>query len=607
MKRIIMIMLAGLLFFYTSSVNGETFTNYYPGGKNYIDPQNVDIENTLFRLIDPIKVKPNTEYVFTVPNEELLGVIYNVSIEGVIVYLDNEPSGESSCQRETNTYVCSFTTDEFEDYIDIFVEAGDMLRYVQYYELENFQLEEGIAGTSYEEYIPPYIDAVSPSFSGQGGFITSYKEVTPIQEIIDAHIVAIDEIDGDISDQIMIESDEYTTNEQVIGQYEVLLIVSDSSLNEAQFTLYIIVKDEIAPIIPTDKDIYVDVNTEESLQMILENRIDYYDEYDSNLEMNILSDLYSGYEHLLGEYVVEIEVLDLSGNRTIKQFLIHVMDFEGPRIISSVVLETNVNTTKTINEIVSDISVEDNYDLSPSVTVLSDGYTGNESIIGIYFVEVEVKDFSNNTQTYGIEIEVKDYDNPVIISPSTIGFSYEDILSLDEILDLISVADNYDDLDKEDIVITFDSYSLRTSSIGDYEISFKVTDSSGNSANASIDINIYDDVVPTIFIDEYIVVIDNGSSFSSNDAYLLLVNNKELQSGEYETEILVDDYTGNELIPGEYQYTISFKDKEGVNLVKEFLIKVEDEEVADDNYIRTYIVTGIIIVFPVVVLIKKRK
>lgn len=611
MKKIVMILMFALVFSGVSIVSAETYSDSLPGGKNYINPDNVETDTNIFNSIESIKVLPNQMYTFTIPDQDLLGDIDYVYLAGETTYIsydmDTILEPGYGCIVDNGVISCTFTTSSLETSVDIIVNASQIGLFYSYYGLENFQLEEGPIFTGYEQYVAPSVDLGEPEFSGSGGFITSYETVTLLDSIISNHIVAIDAVDGDLSEFILVETDEYTGNEQIIGSYDVLLSVTDSSNNKAFFSLTIIVKDEINPYFTGDTIIPVDVEAGMLVDDVISTYISYGDDYNNDVVLEKLSDLYTGNESILGDYAIELRVTDQSGNEVIKQFTIQVTDYLAPNVTSTLMFNKNIDDSVSLSDILDDLVVTDNYDQSPTVVVTTNGYTGNEFTVGTYFVDIAVKDFSNNQKEYTLQINVFDSTSPVISGPSNLSFSYENLLTLPEVLAQYTVSDNSDILSMDNAVIVSDTYSNKTSMVGEYEIIFEIEDVYGNSTQKTVSIVVFDDVVPLIYVDEYIVVLDLGSSFDSTDAMRLLINNHELDRDNYNMDVLVNEYEGNEDIPGLYDYKVQFVNKSGEIVTKDFVIEVTDGEVNEPNYIRAAITTSIIVGFSIFVFVKTKK
>lgn len=576
MKKFSVLIIVVLLTLHWTSVSAETFSGVLPGGKNYLNPENLLIEEQELTTIEAFRVKPGQTYTLSFPNQDMLGEGIHVWIEGEALYVDEYP-GDSNCEETYNSIVCVFTTTSTEREIHLGIQAEMIGRFYSYYQLENFQLEEGDVVTEYEEYIAPYADSVAPEFMGSGAFITSYNSAILIEDIISSHIVAYDAIDGDLTDQILLLSDAYTGNETTVGDYLVQLSVSDSSGNATTFDLFILVKDEIVPIITGPNDIYISIEAENQLDAMLDVFIDYEDEYDDNPILTVTHDEYTPNLFTLGSFPVSIEVSDSSNNTTSKNFTIHVEDYDPPVLDSATVIEVDVSNPLTIEEIMNGVVATDNYDESVDVILQRDYYTGKETVTGDYFVDILLVDDSNNSTERSLRIEVRDTSYPIIDGPTEITSSYTEILTVEEIKDFYTVQDNYDTLEVNDISIVSDFYSSNGSIPGEYEIVLSVADEAGNITEYLLKIIVIDDVSPVLYLDQYIVVIEAGSTFGENDMLKLLQLSNEITHTNYQVKVLQNEYKGNEDKAGDYIYKVQLTDPKGEEIVQEFKISVKEE------------------------------
>lgn len=612
MKKKIFIILLFLVVFTLKDVNATEFSNYLPGGKNYIDGANMLINGDTIFTEDDIFVKSNTTYTLSIPGFDLIGEEVFIEVEGQIDYLNDNPIYIPSCILDGEIIICTFTTNSTESFISLSITSQQIPMYYDYYQTETFQLEEGSVGTSYEEYIYPLVDTTTPEFTGAGAYIKSYQSTETLESIIDNHIVAIDDIDGDVSDSISVVSDEYTTNEQVVGEYDVLLCVSDNSGNEAFFTLTVIVKDEIAPVITGPAIVTISIDSTPTVANIIDSNFSIIDEYDSTTIFNIISDNYSTNKSFLGDYVVSFEVEDDYVNVSSKTFTISVVDTTSPEMVGSNISNSYLSNPLSFNSIIDTVSFLDNYDDLTNIepTIITDNFTGNENSPGTYSIEIEVKDSSGNTLNETLTINVIDDILPVISGPISYSGSYENNLNVDDFINMLTISDNVDQLSNSDLYIISDMYSNRQNELGDYYIIFGLMDTNNNETIHQIDINLFDDVAPVIYVDNYIITVNLSATFNENDALKLLLNSGELKTGNYTIVRLLDEYSGNEKNPGEYLYHLSFLDDNGNSFEKEFIVKVNDSSYIDyekDLLPRNIAIYTAILGYSLFIIIKKKR
>lgn len=601
-----LLLLVMMLQFY--KVEATTFSDYLPGGINYLDINNVIVENNSLVLEDLILVKSATDYTLSLPGFEMLGGNIEVYIFGENIYLNGNADSISNCIASPDEVICHFTTSETETHINIEIIASDMDRFYSFYGIENFQLQEGLTATPYEEYVIPLVDTTNPEFNGSGAFITSYQAELLIEDIVYNHIQVYDEVDGDLSNSIVILEDNYSSNKTVIGAYDVMLSVSDLSGNTAYFILTVLVKDEISPIINVADVIEIDVDEDISLTDVISSAVTYYDDYDQSTVFTILEDGFTANKATLGTYNVTIQVTDSSLNETTVTFAITVRDYDAPTLVSESVFYVDVDNSVSVNDIITLLEVVDNYDSGAEIIVNNDDYTLNKETTGIYFVDVSLQDSSGNSEVVRLTIHVEDYLPPVVMGPSTMQFSYENAMTIQQIKELYVMTDNYDVLTVEDIVIVSDLYSNREVEIGEFTIQFSVSDDFGNNTLFQLTVTIFDDVAPIIFIDEYIIAIESTVTFTESDALRLLIHSGELTEGDYQSVVLINEYLGNEKNAGKYLYQIMFTSEDGTEYLKDFVIDVSESENNGNSLIaRGILVSFSIIIVALLVVLKKRR
>ncbi len=601
MKKIMLICFTMLLFLSLGTVEATLQSNVLPGGKNYLDEQNFYRDNISLVSIDEMYVRQNTEYTLSMPSQDLIGYT-SIIVSGSDEYINGTLNALSECEEVGDLSICRFTT--VDDYLQIEIYAENIGLYYSYYGFDKFQLEEGSIATPYEEYIYPLTDTTSPSFSGTGGYITSYNDTKSANDIVSSHITALDEIDGDVSDSIIIIEDNYTDFIGTVGSYSIVVEASDNSNNKSTFELVVIVKDEIKPDIQTDDVIIVDVDNQYDIDEIILENITITDEYDGSIGYLILTDQYTLNKSSIGSYDVSIQATDSSFNSTTKTVTINVVDLDSPILVSEAIYHTNLTEFESLDTVLSNIEFSDNYDETVEVIVSSDQYTNNENNVGTYFVDVLVKDSSNNSQIYTLTINVVDDVFPSITGPNSVSSSYQTPITYIDLLSLLDVSDNFSVLDDSDITIIEDTY-LYTNEIGTYQITYQVSDEAGNTTTFVLTIDIVDDQSPIIFVDDYIVKITPDVSFTKEDALLLMFRNGLLQEDDYKIDVLINEYDGHETEKGMYLYQARFTSSDGEEYIKDFVIEVLGEE--ETNHTSLYASILLISTFSIYVVIKRKK
>ena len=253
-----------------------------------------------------------------------------------------------------------------------------------------------------------------------------------------------------------------------------------------------------------------------------------------------------------------------------------IEDKEGPLISgSNTTYVTDVDNPITVDDIKSKLIAYDlvDGDVSSTITVTSDNYSGNEHKLGSYDVEFSAHDNSNNQSTLRVNIEVKDSKGPSIVGPDILRYSYTQKKELSEILANFTATDNYDE--SVELTVNSDTYSTNYSHPGMYKIILKSQDSSSNVTTKEVAIEVYDDVAP---------VITGSSTLTKSTSVVLTAQdilkqytaNDEID-GPCKLTIEEDNYSGNASKVGEYTLTLSATDKTGNKGTFKVTIMVKDD------------------------------
>ena len=228
-----------------------------------------------------------------------------------------------------------------------------------------------------------------PVFSGNENFVTSVDDPKPLSFFL-SYITAYDYVDGDLTDDIIVEEDNYTANINEIGQYLVELSVTDSADNTSYFVFYINVVDITAPVITGVKDLYTPNSKKLTETEILTNIIA-TDNVDGDLtdEIYIDEDNYSDYYDVPNTtnnyYTVVIAVVDSSGNKATEEIKIYVVLDESPVWYiyngATVFLEEDAELTR---QQIIDLLFNTGQIDSNQVQFLEDNYTANIGTQGVY-------------------------------------------------------------------------------------------------------------------------------------------------------------------------------------------------------------------------------
>src|SRR5690606_23539064 len=120
-------------------------------------------------------------------------------------------------------------------------------------------------------------------------------------------------------------------------------------------------------------------------------------------------------------------------------------------------------------------------------------------ILGDYQMVIKANDNAGNIALLSYTISVRDFESPKVEPLEIIKISYKDSIDYGELFDNIKAIDNYDQQSSISYDLVADTYKYGyANKLGLYELTFKVTDSSGNSTYVKQQIEVIDDVRPVI-------------------------------------------------------------------------------------------------------------
>ncbi len=215
-------------------------------------------------------------------------------------------------------------------------------------------------------------------------------------------------------------------------------------------------------------------------------------------------------------------------------------------------------------------------DLTANITV--DDSKVNYALVGSYDLIYSVKDSRNNETVVVVKVHVKDETKPVITNAKSLTLPVHTNLETIDFWKDITVTDN----SNREITKEIDKTGLNINVVGNYRITYKATDESGNTAQATVDVYVVDEIAPEIknVIDLKILL----NSVISKATFL----NNIVVSDNYDTNIstehLVVDYNLVKVnTPGIYQIFYFISDSSGNYTTKKALVTVYDEDIPQIN------------------------
>lgn len=294
-----------------------------------------------------------------------------------------------------------------------------------------FRVEDTSGNTTEFTCTIKVIDITKPVFSGPSEITVSHPNAYTIADL-KGMINASDNYDGDISANITITVDNYSTSTGIVGDYLVTFEARDSSGNITAFSMTVSVIDADYPlfygagVVTIGYDQTLTVNEiQASIQAI--------DGYDGDVtaQINVKTDGYSLYQHKVGDYVIVFEVTDTAGNSNQKTVIVKVVDEIGPIIYFDTSIIKIYNTTilsmtdfTNLLKRSGELAADENYQLF----VRYDSYSDHASLPGVYHLTLEFENDDGEILTKSLQIVVKNVSTQFVeanldpVQENTISF-----------------------------------------------------------------------------------------------------------------------------------------------------------------------------------------
>ena len=378
------------------------------------------------------------------------------------------------------------------------------------------------------------VDVTAPVTSGgTSNMSTTYRDKISLEQI-KSMVQFKDNYDSEV--EVRVVEDNYSDNYTELGEHVVILEAEDSSGNVSEeYGVTITVTDPFEPVINGPDSINAKTSHLMTEEEILAN-FSATDEKDPNVELTLenYSDYASQYtaEIPSTSRVVTVVATDASGNRAEKYVMINVSDDIAPTFEDGTLsYDRSYDAKLSLDDIKGALTFSDNWSGDLTLQVVEDTYSANFNKVGDHKVVINAKDKSGNiSENVTVTINVFDHTKPIISAPGTIDAGNNTMVTLEEIKQKISVNDGLDGNIENYEISGFENYETNYKKVGNYVLTVKASDKSGNQVTFEITINVEDRIAPEIYFVEQI---------KSMVSQVLNIEESEIKEikGEYDTAV----------------------------------------------------------------------
>ena len=187
-------------------------------------------------------------------------------------------------------------------------------------------------------------------------------------------------------------------------------------------------------------------------------------------------------------------------------------------------------------------------------SIIYDDYSTGEKRPGNYQMVFETE-YNQIRKRFLLDIKIYDIVAPTLSVAGTLSIPVDQKWSVDQIKEKITILDNVDDLNGSHLNVIHDTYSAATS-VGNYQMTFEVSDSSGNKNTIEVLILLVDETGPTIKGPTDIYLYTTDESISIDQIYSKLSIRDDVDKTDVTWEVIENEYNLSKS-PG--QYSITFK------------------------------------------------
>ncbi len=334
---------------------------------------------------------------------------------------------------------------------------------------------------------PPVIDN---DFNGL--FIVDVDNAVSV-ETIKSHLTAVDETDGDVTNRIVIESDDYTQNKDVLGFYDVVFSVSDLSDNKSYLTITVNVRDLTKPVITGVSAFSSKISSPMKESLV---RVNVYanDNYDGKITeaIELIEDNFTPNKHKVGSFTIIYQVTDSSGNIS-DPFTVTITSKDDipPVITGDNNFSVSTQVVLKVDFIKAKLNAIDGIDGTTNIVVESNNYTGKENKVGNYEIVFSSTDKAGNKATYTVTIEVFDNIAPVFYtSDKIINLNLYNVLTEEQIKELIIYLGLIDTTNIVNLAIV--QNNINPERIGTYSVTLLASYINGEEIELETSFNVID-------------------------------------------------------------------------------------------------------------------
>jgi len=236
--------------------------------------------------------------------------------------------------------------------------------------------------------------------------------------------------------KVILKSDNYTDNRDVLNTpLDVVFQSTDSKNNTSEFTYHVTIFDTVKPnLIVSDENFTLSYKNGVTEENLLSNII-LKDNYLDKGTVTVSGFDYNADFTKLGDFPYRVIGTDSSGNQTVLDTKVKIIDDVPPVITGVDQMNFNCGELPADQDIISHFSSDDEIDGECDISITNKTFLGYENIPGLYTLDVQSKDKANNVSTRTITVQLSDTSGPEFyISKTYLELAYGEVLVSPEVV-----------------------------------------------------------------------------------------------------------------------------------------------------------------------------
>lgn len=429
MKKLLIGFLTVSFFIFLANIkiNAEATYGYV---KNILDLKNIYISDEpeetgserCIKSIDPIKLEKGANYTFVLSKYFFRDVSWGDPTLDYEVYLSFKDDDEE------NLYGFTYSYEYGNDYAYLTFEAKRFNLIIRELPIER-------------SYNPNYNGANIMLYKGEvedfNGSFTSYKsQMTPINWVFvkdyDDNLATEDiinhiSISDSATNEIIVLEDNYTENKNILGEHEIVLMITSVDNNRVFCKLLVKIMDITPPIIQGQTYYEIELMEETLLisDIIKSLRVNDNASIMSEQDIIIFNDEYTRNKDKIGQYTVLFQAIDDVGNIGELEIKINVQDTKPPIIEGPAEIYRYTTDLLITNEEIKNLyNVYDIVDGNLIDYLIIEGTS--EATPGSYLYTLSVEDFSGNKTTKILTINIVEGSLPYYTKDNNNILTYQE-------------------------------------------------------------------------------------------------------------------------------------------------------------------------------------